>query len=154
MSEFRSGARVDGEADGAPPLQIAALVRRDGPAGPEVLLVTSRGTGRWILPKGWPEPELDGPGVARLEAWEEAGLTGAAARPQPAGEYEGLKRHDSGAEQAVRVRVFELEGGRLAADWPEAAQRRRAWVSVDAAAEMVDEPGLSAFLAGLRPRSG
>ena len=42
----------------------------------EVLLVTSRGGKRWIIPKGIIEPGLSAGESALREAWEEAGAQG------------------------------------------------------------------------------
>ena len=42
----------------------------------EVLLVTSRQTRRWIIPKGWPIKGLKPPKSAAREAYEEAGIRG------------------------------------------------------------------------------
>ena len=57
-------------------LQIGALAYRVRDDILEVCLITSRGGGRWIIPKGWPEPDLTHAEAAGKEAWEEAGLTG------------------------------------------------------------------------------
>ena len=57
--------------------QVAAIpVRRRGDGNLEVLLVTSRETRRWIVPKGWPWPEVSDHEAAAAEAWEEAGVRG------------------------------------------------------------------------------
>lgn len=133
------------------PLQIAALCRRENPEDgtPEILLVTTKGSGRWILPKGWPGRKRDAPRTALAEAWEEAGLTEARLIERPVGEYEGVKGHDGGLAEPCRVIVYALEGGRLVDDYPEAGKRRRRWVSPAEAARMVEEPSLRDFLAGL-----
>src|SRR6185437_4781462 len=67
----RSAARM-------PERQVAALCWRRGPAQGrlEVLLVTSLTARRWILPKGWPEPNLTLAQSAAREALEEAGVVG------------------------------------------------------------------------------
>ena len=41
-------------------VQVAALCHRTNTGNKEVLMITSRGTGRWILPKGWPINGKDG----------------------------------------------------------------------------------------------
>src|SRR3974390_952808 len=57
--------------------QVAALpLRRTKSGALEVLLVTSRGTGRWIIPKGWPSKRLRDRKAAAREAREEAGVKG------------------------------------------------------------------------------
>lgn len=135
-------------------LQVAALRRRDGPEGQEILMVTSKSTRRWLLPKGWPERTGNAARTALTEAWEEAGLEGATALEPAMGEYQGVKRHDGGLIEPCRVLVYELVGGRLADDYPEAGQRTRRWVPVAEAAALVEEPALRDFLAGLDARSG
>ena len=55
-------------------VQVAALCFRETDTGKDVLLITSRGTGRWIVPKGWPIDGMGGSEAALREAWEEAGV--------------------------------------------------------------------------------
>ncbi len=137
------------------PLQVAALRRRAGPDGrDEILMVTSRGSRRWILPKGWPGRSKDAAQTALEEAWEEAGLKGARASDRPAGEYEGVKRHDSGLVEPCRVVVYELTGGELVDDYPEVEMRTRRWVPVAEAPALVEEPALRSFLSGLATSRG
>ncbi|TIM18205.1 MAG: NUDIX domain-containing protein, partial [Mesorhizobium sp.] len=57
-------------------LQVAALPWRDTKHGIEIMLITSRDTGRWVLPKGWPEAKELLCEAAAREAGEEAGLRG------------------------------------------------------------------------------
>jgi 8-oxo-dGTP pyrophosphatase MutT (NUDIX family) len=59
-----------------PSTQVAALCWRKHRSQIEVLLITSRDTGRWVLPKGWTMKGLTGPEAAAIEAWEEAGVEG------------------------------------------------------------------------------
>ena len=56
--------------------QYAALPWRYAGSGREVLLISSRDTGRWVIPKGWPISDLDPSASAAREAWEEAGVRG------------------------------------------------------------------------------
>ncbi|HBR36028.1 MAG TPA: NUDIX hydrolase, partial [Sulfitobacter pontiacus] len=69
-------------------IQVAALCYRETPEGKEVLMITSRDTGRWIVPKGWPIDGLDGAGAALREAWEEAGVSKADIESEPIGYYD------------------------------------------------------------------
>ena len=127
-------------------VQVAALCCRAGNQGREVLLITSRDTGRWVLPKGWPVEGKDGPGSALQEAWEEAGVTAARIEPRPVGRYEYAKQLDGGGSLPVETEVYLAEVQELAADFPEAESRTRAWVSPQEAARRVHEPGLQAIL--------
>ena len=57
---------------------------------PLVLLITSRDTGRWVIPKGWGMPKKEPHEVAEREAWEEAGVIGYAVK-EPCGFYSYVK---------------------------------------------------------------
>jgi 8-oxo-dGTP pyrophosphatase MutT (NUDIX family) len=57
--------------------KYAALPYRFTPtAALEILLVTTRRSRRWIIPKGWPIKGLKPPKPAAREAFEEAGVRG------------------------------------------------------------------------------
>ncbi|MDC0658270.1 NUDIX hydrolase [Leisingera sp. SS27] len=127
-------------------VQVAALCCRSGADGKEVLMITSRGTGRWILPKGWPVEGKDGPESALQEAWEEAGVKPASITPQPIGEYHFTKRHDNGTEEPVTTLIFEVEVEQLEDDYPESSERTRQWMNPAEAAGLVDEPELRDIL--------
>jgi len=129
--------------------QVAALpVRFADDGAPEVMLITSRETQRWIIPKGWPMAGLKDHQAAAREAREEAGLVGRIAK-QPIGSYAYWKR---GAEHFVfcTVQVYVLEVERRLKSWKEKGQRRAEWFAPEAAAELVEEPGLKAILRDLR----
>ena len=130
-------------------LQVAALPVRHGENGAlEVLLITSRETGRWIIPKGWPMKGRKDHEAAAREALEEAGVVGRI-RKEPLGEYLYLKRLDDDFE-LCRVAVYRLDVDRQHKKWNEMAQRRCNWFSIDEAAELVLEPGLITILRDLR----
>ncbi len=134
-------------------LQIAALPWRKTEAGIEVMLITSRDTGRWVLPKGWPEDGEDFSVAAAREAGEEAGLSGAISR-EAAGRYRYAKALSSGEEVMCEVLVFPLEVDRVAEKWKEKRQRKRRWVAPAEAARMLNEPDLCKLIAafGANPR--
>lgn len=71
-----------------------------------MLLITSRDTGRWILPKGWPIDGLDGAGAALQEAWEEAGVTKADIRSDPMGIFDYDKGLGEGLTVPVTTQVY------------------------------------------------
>jgi 8-oxo-dGTP pyrophosphatase MutT (NUDIX family) len=126
--------------------QYAALPCRMAETGRlEVMMVTSRDTGRWVLPKGWPIKRLGGAGSAEREAFEEAGIQGTI-HAGPLGCYVYDKRLDSGVTRAVWVDVFRLDVTDELEDWPERAQRRRRWFTPAEAAALVGEPALAALL--------
>lgn len=123
-------------------VQAAALPWRRSAAGIEVMLVTSRGTGRWVLPKGWPEGDETLADSAAREAFEEAGLRGVIS-PKEAGRYYYGKQRPTGMEWRCEVTVFALEVTEEAPNWPESTMRRRKWFSPAEAAELVDEADLA-----------
>ena len=125
--------------------QLAALCYRKGPAGREVLLVTSS-TGRWILPKGWPITGLR-PGQACLvEAWEEAGVRKGKVARKPLGAFMGSKFSLSGDEEPCLTQVYAVKVEQTLDVYPEVDKRDRVWVSLAQAADMVHEDGLKAIL--------
>lgn len=132
-----------------PRLQVAALCYRRTGGEKEVLLVTSRGTGRWIIPKGWPMRGKDSAGAALQEAWEEAGVRSRAVPKKAIGRYTYEKTHDDGWGGPVETLVYPVPVEELAADFPEASERKRMWVSPDEAANMVREPELQDILRAL-----
>jgi 8-oxo-dGTP pyrophosphatase MutT (NUDIX family) len=142
--------RLRPEADREPRTQYAALPwRRTPDGGLEILLITSRETRRWVIPKGWPMRDFT-PGVAAArEAFEEAGVVGKARR-RSAGVYHYDKRLRSGRLQHVRVMVFPLEVTEVRDIWPEMVERDRLWTTQDDAASRVDEPELKALLTTFR----
>ncbi len=116
----------------------------------EILLVTSRDTGRWVLPKGNREEGLALHQVAALEAEEEAGVVGWI-DTAPIGEYGYGKRRDNGAVDQLAVAVFPLRVVDMFDEWKEAAQRERQWFAQMDAAAAVDEAGLSALISAFAP---
>lgn len=131
--------------------QFAALCYRGTPSKPEVLLVTSRDTGRWIIPKGWPAAGQSPATSAAREAFEEAGATGRVSE-RAIGLYSYLKRREDGEAVPLMVAVFALRVEALAKDFPERRERRRKWVRPERAARLVDEPELRALMRDLPTR--
>ena len=128
-------------------VQLAALCY--DVEGPEkkVLVITSRGTGRWILPKGWPIEGLDSAGAALREAWEEAGVRTGEPWAEPIGSYCYDKGLPEDWSVPVTTLVYPVHVLELAEDYPEADERERRWVTPLEAAKMVDEPQLKELLA-------
>jgi 8-oxo-dGTP pyrophosphatase MutT (NUDIX family) len=139
------------EPDREPRAQFAALPWRRAPGGePEVLVITSRETHRWVIPKGWPIKGKNSSKSAAQEAFEEAGITGKIDK-SPIGSYTYDKRLKNGRLQHVRVAVFALLVEAEAQVFPEAGQREKRWVSLLEAARLVDEPELMVVLATFKP---
>jgi 8-oxo-dGTP pyrophosphatase MutT (NUDIX family) len=127
-------------------LQVAAICYRDAPVGRQVLLITSRGTGRWIVPKGWPIDGLNAVEAALQEAWEEAGVKARVERAEPAGHFTYDKRHEAGDDTPVLAQAFKVRIDRLEDSYPEADERKRQWFTPKEAANRVLEPGLQDLL--------
>jgi 8-oxo-dGTP pyrophosphatase MutT (NUDIX family) len=125
--------------------QAAALPLAEGNGEPMVLLVTSRETGRWVLPKGWAEKGLSSAQLAAKEAFEEAGIVGKVA-PEPVGTYSYEKALPKARSIECRVDVFPLHVDRLLDDWPESKQRKRQWFTLPQAAMAVDDGELVTLL--------
>ncbi|HEX9859077.1 MAG TPA: NUDIX hydrolase [Paracoccaceae bacterium] len=119
----------------------------------QVLLITSRETGRWVIPKGWPIAGLSPEASATREAYEEAGVEG-----QASARCVGFYTYDKGLgkPQAPRptvpciVAVYPLKVTALQDRYPECRERRRKWFSPQKAARKVAEPELQALLDGLK----
>ncbi|WP_299369324.1 NUDIX hydrolase [uncultured Tateyamaria sp.] len=132
--------------------QFAALCYRIKNDKVQVLLVTSRGSQRWILPKGWPMDGATPAESAATEAWEEAGVRGRAEdRPLGIYSYNKVLGEDEDDLPCVAM-VYAVRVKTLAREFPEAGQRKRKWVSRKKAASMVDEPELARILRDFDPR--
>jgi 8-oxo-dGTP pyrophosphatase MutT (NUDIX family) len=127
-------------------MQVAALPWRDTRHGVEIMLITSRDTGRWVLPKGWPEAKELLCEAAAREAGEEAGLRGTISHHE-AGRYFYAKALASGEEVPCEVLVFPLQVDKIADRWKEKRSRTRKWVSPAEAVRMVNEPDLGQIIA-------
>lgn len=127
-------------------IQVAALPLQCTPEGRVAVgLITSRGTGRWVLPKGWPVPGVALAEAAATEARDEAGLVGEVAE-SPIGSYRYRKGLHTFASMLCEVQVFPLHVTGQLSDWREREQRRVAFFWPEAAAECVAEPELAALL--------
>ena len=113
--------------------------------GLRILLITSRDTRRWVVPRGNAIRKLGAAGSAAQEAFEEAGVRGAVS-DEPVGRYRYEKRRRKRAAVQAEVLLFSLKVADELADWPERRQRERRWFAPAEAAEAVDEPELKALL--------
>jgi 8-oxo-dGTP pyrophosphatase MutT (NUDIX family) len=155
----KSGCGIDDRAAGAggQPLQVAAMpFELDASGVPRFLLITSRSSGRWIIPKGWPVRGLTLPESAAREAYEEAGVRGSAGLNE-------LGRLTAGAKTGRPgwpVIVYPLLVQTVLPRWPEQAQRRRRWITRAEIADTISDGDLGqmmeavdtgALLAGIEP---
>ena len=131
--------------------QVAALPLRVGDDGVmRVLLLTSRETRRWVIPKGWPMKGRKPHEAAAQEALEEAGVIGQAAK-KPIGTYTYFKRREAHFD-VCRVDVYVLVVKKQLETWREKDQREARWFTLDEAADLVQEPGLVALLRNVARR--
>lgn len=107
-------------------------------------MITSRDTGRWVIPKGNPQAGRASHEGAAREAFEEAGAIGAVC-PTDIGQFRYLKRRNQG-DVTASVTVYPLAVRDQAADWPERGQRQVRWFPIDQAADQVAEPGLKTII--------
>nr|WP_262928074.1 NUDIX hydrolase [Rhizobium cauense] len=113
--------------------------------GPEVLMITTRETRRWMIPKGWPINGLTPREVAEREAWEEAGVVGKVKR-KPFGEFRYSKILADGRKIEPLVSVYLIKVRRRKKRFPEMAERNVIWMKPVEAARHVNEPDLRKLL--------
>jgi len=124
--------------------------RFDGKAGVEVLLVTSRETGRWIIPKGWPIKGFKPAETAAREAYEEAGVRGRVSG-RSLGHYAYEKwLSNRSASFHCDVQVFSLLVKTQLKRWPECRQRKVRWFTAPKAAVIVDDDDLRHLILQLK----
>lgn len=130
--------------------QVAALPIKAGIDGkPQIILVTSRETGRWVIPKGWPMRNRKDHDAAAIEAYEEAGVVGKVDK-KSLGTFDYIKVMPKGRDDVkCRVAVYVLNVEKLLPKWPESKQRTRDFCSPVEAAGRVDEPELKEIILGL-----
>jgi 8-oxo-dGTP pyrophosphatase MutT (NUDIX family) len=126
-------------------LQYGVIPYRRGKGRIEIMLITSRNTRRWIVPKGWPLARKPSREVARLEALEEAGLEGTIGK-RAVGSFHYHKRLKDGSVVLCRVAVFAFEVGRELENWLESNERQRRWFDAQRAIKLVREPELKALI--------
>ena len=123
----------------------------NGTESVEILVISSRDTGRWIVPKGWPMKKKKPYQAAEIEAWEEAGVKGIV-RKTPIGRYTYLKFLDDGDIAPTIVDLFQIEVTDQKNTFKEKGQRQMAWVTPDEAARRVRELELKSLLVDFVPR--
>jgi len=132
--------------------QFAAMCYRVKNDKLQFLLVTSRGTRRWIIPKGWPMDGKTPAESAAQEAWEEAGVRGVV-DSRPLGLYSYQKTLDEDEPDLPCVAmVYAVRVKTLSSVFPEAGERKRKWVGRKKAVSMVGEPELSRILRDFDPK--
>ncbi len=126
-------------------LQVAALPWRQNGEELEVMLITSRLSGHWLIPKGWPMKRKTSAAAAAQEALEEAGIRGAIS-VEPLGRYSYDKLALDGPAVPCVVEVYPLHVEAELREWPEAASRTRSWMTLEVASGLAYEAGLADLL--------
>jgi 8-oxo-dGTP pyrophosphatase MutT (NUDIX family) len=129
--------------------QFAALCFRMRAGKPQILLITSRGSGRWIIPKGWPVDGVTPAQSAAREAWEEAGVTGKV-YDQCLGLY-SYSKSLRGTGLPIVAMIYPVKVDALASNYPEEGQRVRKWFSQKKASSLVAQPELARILKDFDP---
>ena len=125
--------------------QAAALPYRINSDGElEILVLTSRQTRRFVVPKGWLKKGLSESATAAEEAFEEAGVKGQVGK-KPLGTYSYWKRQNRLFDR-IKVHVYALKVTEQDAQWPEKKERDRAWLPVEDAATLIDEQELATLV--------
>jgi 8-oxo-dGTP pyrophosphatase MutT (NUDIX family) len=134
-------------------MQYGALPYRFTKSGaPEILLVTTRQTKRWIIPKGWPIKGLKPAKSAAREAYEEAGVRGSV-RTKAIGIFSYEKRsEEDGITIPCEVRVFPLLVRQKSKTWPESKQRIAQWLEPAVALSLVEEESLRSLISSFMDR--
>ena len=148
MPSILSKVTKRGGSRGRVPLQVGALpYRRHEDGSIEVMLVTTRSSGRWIVPKGWPMEGKTPVQAAEQEAYEEAGVRGHTSSVEI-----GRFPHEKSqflSNIRTEVAVFPLSVQEELSAWPEREQRTRCWFSVDEAKRAVQSDELAGIIAKL-----
>jgi 8-oxo-dGTP pyrophosphatase MutT (NUDIX family) len=129
---------------------LPLIIAEDGTT--RVLLVTSRDTKRWIIPKGWPMKGRKPAEAAAQEALEEAGIIGETTK-KPLGSYQYRKRREADFD-LCEVQVYGLAVRKQLNNWQEKGQRERRWFTLEEAAASIEEPDLAALVTRLSQARG
>ena len=131
--------------------QVAALPYEfDADGHLRVMLITSRRTRRWVIPKGNPIKGIKAHEAAAQEAFEEAGLLGVASK-QSIGTFRYHKQLGAETRAEVEVTVFPLRVSGEAKKWPERRQRERRWLDPVSASKLADDVGLKRLILAFDP---
>ena len=126
--------------------QVAAIPYQIDSAGQlRVLLVTSKRSRRWVLPKGKAARRLPPYAAAAREAFEEAGVLGTSER-LPIGRYRQRKRQVGDQASEILVEAYGLAVSAELTSWPERRVRQRSWMTIAEAIESVDDADLRGII--------
>ncbi len=130
--------------------QCGALCWRDIGGEVTILLITSRASRQWIIPKGWPMIGKTLAQAAAQEAWEEAGVQGIVAN-ESVGVFHYFKRKSGTPATRIAVTVFPLHVTEEHDAFPELGQREKRWLNPAEAARIVSNDSLATLLGAFTP---
>ena len=125
--------------------QIGALCFKIEEKKLKILLVKSRRSKRWVIPKGWKLATMNSRMSVAVEAWEEAGVQGKVSK-RPVGFYHYRKSDKNASFFSCEVKVYSLNVLKLKKKFPEMSERKSKWFSCKDASMMVDEPELKKII--------
>ena len=131
--------------------QIGALCFWSTDKNIKILLITSRRSRRWIIPKGWKVDKMSNRKSVALEAWEEAGVQGRVS-DRPVGTYYYRKRSNKDEFLTCAVKVFALDVKARKKKFPERGERKLKWVNPTSAIDLVSEPELKKVIKNFASR--
>ncbi len=131
--------------------QIGALCYWSNDKNIKILLITSRRSKRWIIPKGWKVDMMSNRKSVALEAWEEAGVQGRVSK-RSIGTYYYRKRSGKNDFLTCAVRVFALDVKARKKKFPERGERKLKWVNLNTAIDLVTEPELKTVIKNFAAR--
>ena len=114
------------------------------------LLITSRGSGRWIFPKGEPMAGFEPWDVAAQEALEEAGVEGEI-DPRPIGTYRTFKTL-AFRRKIIEVEMYPLRVTRQLDEWAEKGLRHRHWAILPETKRLLSDARLAELAMRLSQR--
>lgn len=120
--------------------QAAALPFRYKNDALQIMLITSRKSRKWIIPKGLMEEGLAKYELAIKEAYEEAGIAGRVTT-QSLGIYQYEKWGG-----ICKVSVFSLQVDKILDRWPEDNFRDRKWFNPEEAINIVENSELKGII--------
>ena len=134
--------------------QFGTLCYRHHQGRVQILLISSRGVGRWVIPKGWPMDEKTPAEAAAVEAFEEAGVKGKVYEAC-LGIYSTMREAAGNGDEMITciVAIFPLKVKQILKEYPEAGERKRQWFSPKKASTLIDEPELAQIIRNFDPKS-
>jgi predicted NUDIX family NTP pyrophosphohydrolase len=130
--------------------QFAALPFRVNDTDVEIMLITTRQKRRWSVPKGSRIKKKKPHRVAEVEAFEEAGLAGAASK-RALGSFRHRKQRGK-RKLNLDVHLFPMKVRKQLKSWPEKGERDAIWLPAQEAARLAHKRQLGRLIARFRAR--